>query len=117
MSGSGTGGGDMVSVRLPEEGELVEVKTSSSSSKVEKTEMGWMGLRAGIEGHERSARGLFSVLSGKIILGGDGVTMAGSIGGNFFSATLAAFLARRSADEVGDLRFDPGGCSTVNKSP
>lgn len=116
ISGSGTGGGDMMRVRLPEEGEVVSVVMSSSSSKVVKTEIGWMVLVGGIGGHERSARGRLSFVSGTTVLGGC-FSMAGSIGGGFVSPVLlAAFLARGSADVVGDLRFDPGGCSTINKT-
>jgi hypothetical protein len=93
----------------------VSVVTSSSSSKTVKTEIGWIGLGGDIWGHERSARGPLSFLSGTTTWGG-GFSGAGSIVGGFVSRVLlAAFLARGSVDEVGDLRFEPGGCSKINE--
>ena len=114
ISGSGTGGGDMIRERLPEEeeGEVADVvgEVSSSSSKIEKLEMGRRGV---ICGHGRSAIDLFGAMSRTTGATGEssGTADSSDDGGFWSSITLGAFAGRDSEAEVEGLRFKPGGCS------
>ena len=114
ISGSGTGGGDMISEWLPEdeEGEVADVvgEVSSASSRTEKLEMGRQGA---ICGHGRSAIDLFGAMSRITGATGESSGTADSSDGSGFwpSITLGAFAGRDSEAEVEGFRFEPGGCS------
>lgn len=118
ISGSGTGGGDMINERLPvgadmlPEEDVVDVAggVSSCSSKTENTEMDGRGV---IDGHGRSETGLLGALSWTT--GTDNsFGMAGWIDDAGPCSVTSGVVVGRGfevEEEVAEvLRLEPGGC-------